>query len=123
MKWPDKALHRTAVALRSIAASELGFYIDPETREPHIQCLRSGAEGQARTAAPQEKRMKQNRFPAGWDEARVRRALTRYESQSDDETLAEDEAAYEDTTDTVMDIPVELVPAGRDLLAKHGKDA
>ena len=67
--------------------------------------------------------MSKNRFPPGWDAARVRRVLQDYESQSDAEVVAEDEAAYEDTTHTVMDIPVELVPAVRDLLAKHGKDA
>jgi hypothetical protein len=67
--------------------------------------------------------MSKNRFPPGWDAARVRRVLEDYESQSDAEAVAEDEAAYEDTTHTVMDIPVELVPAVRDLLAKHGKDA
>ena len=32
--------------------------------------------------------MNQNRFPQGWDEARVKRVLEHYESQSDDEAIA-----------------------------------
>jgi len=63
--------------------------------------------------------MKQSRFPAGWDEARVNRVLAHYEQQSDDEAVAEDEAAYESTTHTAMEVPVELVPAVRELLAKR----
>jgi hypothetical protein len=60
----------------------------------------------------------QTKFPASWDQERVRRVLKHYEEQSDDEALAEDEAAFESTTHTVMEVPVELVPAVRELLAK-----
>ena len=63
----------------------------------------------------------QARPPAGWDEARVRAVATHYETQAPDEAVAEDEAAYdaayEATTHTAMDVPVELVPAVRELLA------
>jgi hypothetical protein len=62
--------------------------------------------------------MKQSKYPAGWDEERVRRVLDHYESQTDEEAVAEDEAAYETTTHTVMEVPVELVPAVRELIAK-----
>lgn len=62
---------------------------------------------------------KQNRFPPGWNEARVQRVLTHYERQSDTESVAEDEAAYRSTTATAMKIPVKLVPAVRALLAKR----
>ena len=62
---------------------------------------------------------KQSRFPAGWNEARVRRILAHYEGQSDTEAVADDEAAYRSTTSTVMKIPVKLVPAVRALLAKR----
>jgi hypothetical protein len=58
-------------------------------------------------------------FPAGWDEARVRHVLEHYESQSDEEAVAEDEAAFESTTHTIMEVPVELVPEVRELLAKR----
>ena len=63
--------------------------------------------------------MKQNKFPEGWDQDRIRRVLAHYEEQSEDEAVAEDEAAFEDQTQTVMEIPTELVPAVRELLAKH----
>jgi len=63
--------------------------------------------------------MKKANFPAGWDDARVRRVLEHYETQSDNEAVAEDEAAYESTTHTAMEIPVDLVPAVRELLSKR----
>lgn len=62
---------------------------------------------------------KRNRFPPGWNDARVQRVLDHYEAQSDIEAVAEDEAAYRSTTTTVMKIPVKLVPAVRALLAKR----
>jgi hypothetical protein len=63
--------------------------------------------------------MKETRYPAGWDEARVRRVLAHYEAQSEEEAVAEDEAAYEATTHTTMEVPVELVPEVRELIAKR----
>jgi hypothetical protein len=59
--------------------------------------------------------MTQSKYPAGWDEARVRRVLEHYEAQSDEEAVAEDEAAYEGTTQTMMEVPVDLVPLIREL--------
>ena len=63
--------------------------------------------------------MSENRYPPGWDEDRVRRVLDHYEGQSDEEAVAEDEAAYAPPTDTVMTVPVDLVPAVRELIAKR----
>ena len=37
------------------------------------------------------------------------------------EAVAEDEAALEDRSQTVMEIPTELVPAVRELIARHGR--
>lgn len=62
--------------------------------------------------------MNEERYPPGWDEDRVRRVLEHYESQSDEEAVAEDESSYEDTTVTTMGVPVELVPSVRDLIAR-----
>ena len=56
-------------------------------------------------------------FPPGWDEERVQRILQHYDSLTEDEEVAEDEAAFEDSTQTVMEIPNELVPTLRALLA------
>ncbi|MBU0735478.1 MAG: hypothetical protein ABIE47_10000 [Pseudomonadota bacterium] len=61
---------------------------------------------------------KKTNFPPGWDESRVKRVLEHYESQSEYEALAEDEAAYEDSNQTFMEIPNELVPVVRELIAK-----
>ena len=38
--------------------------------------------------------MKQSEFPLGWDEKRVKETLTHYESQTEEEAVAEDEAAF-----------------------------
>jgi hypothetical protein len=62
--------------------------------------------------------MKQNKFPKGWDEERVRRVLDHYETQTEDEAVAEDEAAWENASQTFVEVPNELVPAVRELLAK-----
>jgi hypothetical protein len=62
--------------------------------------------------------MRQN-YPPGWNAERVRHVLEHYEAQSDEEAVAEDEATYEATTHTAMEIPVELVPAVRELIAKR----
>ena len=75
-------------------------YKDPATvvaesgLEQHLRKV--CAEGAA-WPAPEEK-MKQWKYPVGWDEERVRRVLEHYEAQSDEEAVAEDEAAYEATT-------------------------
>jgi len=66
--------------------------------------------------------MKQRRFPQGWDEERVRRVLEHYESQADEEAVAEDEASYDSTTHTLMQVPVDLVPQVRKLLARRRSD-
>ena len=63
--------------------------------------------------------MSENHYPPGWDEERVRRVLDHYEGQSDEEAVAEDEAAYEAPTNTVMTVPVDLVPTIRELIAKR----
>ena len=63
--------------------------------------------------------MKQSTFPPGWDEERVKRVLAHYEAQSEDEALAEDEAAYEATDQTFIEVPSRLVPAIREMIAKR----
>jgi len=63
--------------------------------------------------------MSQSRFPPGWDEERIRRVLAHYEEQSEKEAVAEDEAAFEEPSQTVMEVPTVLLPAIRELIAKH----
>lgn len=63
--------------------------------------------------------MKDNEFPPGWDEARVRRVIAHYEGQSEEQAVAEDEAAHESAMQTFIEIPNELLPAVRELIAKY----
>ncbi len=63
--------------------------------------------------------MRRKTFPPGWDEERVESVLAHYEGQSVEEAVAEDEAAFEDDTQTVMEIPTDLVPAVRELIARR----
>ena len=68
--------------------------------------------------APGEKQMTTDRtFPEGWDETRIRRILDHYESQTEDEAMAEDQQAWEDKAGTFIEIPNDLLPAVRQLLA------
>jgi len=66
--------------------------------------------------------MKQEQYPPGWDAKRVQRVLAHYEDQTEEEAVAEDEAAFVDQTQTMMEIPLELVPVVRELLAKYHGD-
>ncbi|MEE9165672.1 MAG: hypothetical protein V3U15_05360 [Nitrospinota bacterium] len=63
--------------------------------------------------------MKKNKFPKGWNDERVSKVLTHYEAQSEEEAVAEDEAAYEDKNQTFIEIPNELLPEVRKLIAHH----
>lgn len=60
-----------------------------------------------------------NRFPKGWNQARVKRVLEHYEQLSEEEQVAEDEAAFEDEGQTFVEIPTELLDEVRDLIAKR----
>jgi len=62
--------------------------------------------------------MKKSKFPNGWDDERVKRVRDHYENQTEEEAVAEDEAAWENTSQTFIEVPNELVPAVRELLAK-----
>ena len=64
--------------------------------------------------------MKQSKFPRNWDEKRVQQVITHYEKQTEDEATDEDEAAFGDAaSQTVIQIPQELLPIVREFLAKH----
>ena len=62
---------------------------------------------------------KRSKFPEGWDDARVKRVLEHYQSQTEEQAVAEDEAAAEQQGQTLMEVPSDLVPAVRDLIAKR----
>ena len=41
-------------------------------------------------------------FPEGWDEKRVKNVIAFYENQTEEQAVAEDEAAYQDKNQTFM---------------------
>ena len=45
--------------------------------------------------------------------------MAHYEAQTEEEAVAEDEAASEDKAQTLMEVPNDLVPAVRQLIAKR----
>ena len=58
-------------------------------------------------------------YPPGWNEDRVRKVLEHYERQTDEQAVAEDEAIFADQPETVISVPVELVPVVRELIGKQ----
>ena len=58
-------------------------------------------------------------LPTGWDAEKIRRVLEHYENQTEDEAALEDEAAHEDGSQTLMEVPTELVPQVRALIAQR----
>jgi hypothetical protein len=68
---------------------------------------------------PKARQTNQQKFPPGWNEKRVRKVLAHYENQTEDEAIAEDEAAYNAEGQSVMIVPTELVPAIRELLGRR----
>ncbi len=65
---------------------------------------------------------KLNEFPPGWDEKRVQSVIAHYEQQTEDEAVAEDEAAFARESSMLIEVPIELVPAVRELIAKHAAE-
>jgi hypothetical protein len=66
--------------------------------------------------------MKEKQFPPGWDEERIKRVIAHYEEQTEDEAVVEDELVLADQNQTVMEIPLALVPVVRELLAQYYDD-
>jgi len=64
--------------------------------------------------------MTEQRFPPGWDEARVQQLLAELDSRTEEEWVAADEAAATDHDDqAVVTVPVGLLPEIRRLLAAY----
>ena len=64
--------------------------------------------------------MKEQHFPAGWDEQRVKKLLAELDARTDEEWIAADEpAAAGDGDQAVITVPAALLPEIRRLLAAH----
>jgi hypothetical protein len=59
-------------------------------------------------------------YPKGWNRKRVQALLDYYENQTDDQAIAEAEAAYNAVNSTMMEIPLALVPKVQRLLSRAG---
>ena len=62
---------------------------------------------------------KKQKYPRGWDEAKVRKVLAHYEGQSEDEQFADIEAARNRASITLMGVPTKLVPQVHALLSRQ----
>ena len=65
--------------------------------------------------------MKETKLPEGWDERQVQRVAAHYDAQSEDEAILEDDAGVQ-SSDTVMNVPRELVAEVRELIAKRSRN-
>ena len=64
--------------------------------------------------------MTEQRFPKGWDEQRVKQLIAELDARTDEEWIAADEAAANDSAEqTVITVPTALLPEIRRLLAAH----
>jgi hypothetical protein len=59
-----------------------------------------------------------NRYPKGLNRKKVQALVDHYDRQSDEDAIAEAEAAYRRRSTSIIEVPVRLVPAVRRLLAR-----
>jgi hypothetical protein len=83
-----------------------------------LRAWRKSEKGVPATTAEKAQMSTQNQFPDGWDEDRIREVIEHYDNQTEDEELAELEAAQNGPSVTMMPIPTELVPEVQALIAK-----
>ncbi len=67
---------------------------------------------------PRKRKTKAQKLPPGWSQERLRKLAEHYDNQTEDEQVAEHEAALHAEGHTVMVVPTELVPQIVKLLAK-----
>jgi len=63
------------------------------------------------------KSVKKQKLPRGWTKKTLREVRQYYENQTQEEQVAEHEAAYQAADQTMMGVPTELVPEVRKLIA------
>ena len=64
-----------------------------------------------------------NKYPLGFDRQKVHEIIAHYENQTEDEAVAEDEAAFCEKGQTMMQVQTDLVPAVLELIASRKKTA
>ena len=63
--------------------------------------------------------MSQTQFPPGWDAERVRRLIAHYDAVDEEQQVAEDEAVQEQPGQTTVVVPIEFMPAIRQMFAQR----
>ena len=63
--------------------------------------------------------MAKNKFPAGWDKEKVKRTISHYEEQTEDEAVKEDEAFFKNSSESIIEVPKELVSIVREFIARR----
>jgi hypothetical protein len=67
--------------------------------------------------------MSEQQLPHGWDKQQMQQLLAEVETRTEEEWIADDEAAKEPTDDeTVITVPTALLPEIRRLLAKYASE-
>jgi hypothetical protein len=68
--------------------------------------------------------MSEQQFPPGWDEDRVKQLIAHYDALTEEEQVAEDEAAVaQQDGQTVITVPDALLPAIRQMIADASEPA
>lgn len=62
--------------------------------------------------------MSEQRFPPGWDAERVKKLIEYYDNLTEEEMVAEDEAATDEEQVTMIAVPKGLVDQVRALIAR-----
>jgi hypothetical protein len=60
-----------------------------------------------------------NRYPKGWSRAKVEALIKYYDTQSDEQAIAEAERAYRKRTTALIEVPIKLLPQVRRLISKR----
>ena len=60
-----------------------------------------------------------NRYPKGWNLARVQSLINYYDNQTEAEQVAEIEAMYAARKEALMTVPLQLVPKFKKLISAH----
>jgi hypothetical protein len=74
-------------------------------------------------AQPLMKKSAPNRYPAGWNAKRVASLIDYYDHQTEEEAVAEYERAYRNRKESIVHVPVDLLPKVRLLIARYRKSA
>jgi predicted dinucleotide-binding enzyme len=67
--------------------------------------------------------MKKQRMPKGWTQTEIRELAQRHDRMTEDEQVAEIEAAFHADDTILMAVPKKLVPKVLDLIKRSGRTA